>query len=90
MALASADDRVERPSLDSDLEGPLVRSTFRDGGGSEEKHTTIAVTLSVACFSRQVFTCSKGSIHSCKDGLAFNDNDRKRNCHDTNAAQITS
>lgn len=57
VALARADDSVERPSLDSDLEGPLVRSTLRDGGGSGEKHTTIAVTLSVACFARQVSTC---------------------------------
>lgn len=61
LALAMADESVDSPSRDSERLGPLwaPRPTLRRGGGSSEKHTTMAVTLSVACFARHVSTCSQ-------------------------------
>ena len=61
VALAMAEDSVDSPSRDRDLEGPraLPRPTLRCGGGSLLKQTTMAVTLSVACCARQVSTCTR-------------------------------
>ena len=51
---------MERPSREREREGPrvLLRAGARCGGGSSEKQTTIAVTLSVACLARHVSTCA--------------------------------